>query len=457
MTNQVPPGPQSKFLGLDQLSKFQPDQLMKTFEEYARTYGDVVRIRLGGFQHFLVFHPDHVRQILVDEPETVCKSKFQTRLLSVFHGNSLINSDGEFWKRQRKLVQPAFHTKRIQTYAEKMAEYTARTMQSWQVGATYDIADEMMNLTLSIVCDTLFGVDVKETANRIEEAVTIVENLVMRKAPALLPLPLWVPTRQHRNARRAIRELRSLVMGFIGARRASGEDRGDLLSMLLLAIDDEKEQGGGQMTDIQARDEAISLLIVGHETSASALAWTFYEIAQNPEVEAKLVMELDTVLAGRAPTMQDMRQLKYLDMVIKESLRLHPPSWATIRDAAQDIKLGGYIIPKGSSIDICQHVMHRDPRWFPEPERFLPERFGEGWENNLPKGAYMPFGVGPHNCIGQVFAMMEIHIILALTLQRYHLALVPGQEIVPLLLISQCPRDGVQVTIALRQPSPALA
>ena len=452
MTSHIAPGPQSRFWGLDQLARFRQDQQVKTFETYARTYGDVVRIPFGGGQRFWLFNPDHIRQILVDEPESVCKAQAQKQVFGEFLGNGLVNSDGEFWKRQRKLATPAFHAKRIQAYAEKMMGYTNGMLQSWQAGATYDIAREMMNLTLSIVCDTLFSVNVKATADQIGAAVTVTQNLANRKLATLFPLPMWIPTPQHRMERRAIHELHSLVDGFIQSRRATGEDRGDLLSMLLLAIDEDREHGGGQMTDLQARDEAMTLLIVGHETSANALAWTFYELARNPDVETRVRAELEAVLGGRVPNMQDLRQLKFLDRVIKESLRLHPPAWIITREAAQDIELGDYRIPKGSMIEICTLVLHRDPRWFPEPERFLPERFEEGRENDLPKGAYLPFGAGPRYCIGQMFAMMEIEIILAMVLGQFHLTLVPGQDIVPLPMVALRPRGGVQMTVEPRQP-----
>jgi cytochrome P450 len=451
MTHKLPPGPPVKFFGLNQISKFRQDQIMNTFEECARTYGDVVRISFGGFPQTMVFHPDYVRQLLIDEPETITRSHFQTRLLRVFHGNSLVNSEGDFWKRQRRLAQPAFHNNRLRVYAENMVDDISRFINRWQIGKTYDMSEEMIHLTLGNVSHIFFGADVTATAAQIETTLNTIQEYVMRKAPALLPLPIWIPLPHHRKTQQAIRDLRALVMNFIQARRASGEDSGDLLSMLLMAMDEDNEHGGGQMTDMQARDEAVSMLIVGHQTTANALTWALYEIAEHPEVEAKLLAELNMLLAGRAPSMQETRQLKYLDMVIKESLRLHPPSFAMPRDAVQDIHVGEYVIPKGTGILFSQQVMHRDVRWFPEPDRFLPERFTEGWENKVPKCAYMPFGIGPHHCIGQGFATVEMHVILAMILQRYRLSLVPGQEIVASPLISQRPRDGLFMTVQERE------
>jgi cytochrome P450 len=211
------------------------------------------------------------------------------------------------------------------------------------------------------------------------------------------------------------------------------------------------------MDSFQVRDEAISMLIVGHSTTSALLTWALYELSQHPDVEAEVLVELDAVLAGRAPTIQDMRQLKVLDKVIKETLRLYPPSWAMPRDVVADIELGDYRIPKGTGILFSQHVMHRDPRWFPEPQRFLPERFVDGWEANVPKCAYMPFGHGSHICIGQVFATTEAQLILAMLLQRFRLTLVPGQQVVASPLITQRPRDGLRMRIEQRHPVVASA
>lgn len=454
MSAQHPPGPQSKWFGLDMLGKFRQDEQMQTYERYAAQYGDVVRVALGGRERYIITDPALAHQLLVNETDKVCKSKAQKQVFGAFTGNGLINSDGDFWKRQRKLAQPAFHAKRIAAYVDKMTDYTAQMMAHWQAGSTVDVAHEMMQLTLSIVCDCLFSVNVRAMAERIGDAVTVTQQLANRKLAALLPLPLWFPTSQHAIERRAIHDLHALVMSFIESRRKTGEDRGDLLSMLLLAIDEDKEHGGGQMTDAQARDETVTLLIVGHETSANALAWTFYELARHPDVEAKLNDELHTVLGGRAPSAQNIRQLKYLDMVIKESLRLHPPAWVITREAATEIRLGDYTIPRGSTIEICQHVIHRDPRLFPDPLRFMPERFDEGRESNLPKGAYLPFGTGPRYCIGQMFATMEMQVILAMVLQQVHLTLERPDEIPPLPMVVQRPRGGVPMRVTLPHPHP---
>lgn len=451
--HKTPPGPPNLLFGLNQVAMFQPSRIMQTFEACAATYGDVVRINLAGMQQTMVFHPDHVRQILIEQPEKIARSKLQQRLLGLFHGNSLNNSDGVFWQRQRKLMQPAFHTRRIQGYVDTMALETSRMVDGWREGATYNVSDEIRALTLRIAEETMFGTNTVDAVHRIEWAISTMDHFTMRKAPAMLPLPIWVPIPYHRQAQRAVMELRTLVMDAIETRRASGEDRGDLLSMLLLALD---EDNGGQMTALQARDEVISLMIVGHTTTSSALTWVLAEIAQHPDVEAKIVAELDEVLGGRAPTMGDIKGLKYLDMVIRETLRMHPPSWAMPRDVVEDIELDGYLIPKGTGLLFSEQVMHHDARWFPEPQRFLPERFAEGWEKKIPKCAYMPFGMGAHNCIGQIFASVEMHVVLAVMMQRYRMALPPGHVVVTEALIDQRPRGGLPMTIERRQPALAV-
>jgi cytochrome P450 len=263
---------------------------------------------------------------------------------------------------------------------------------------------------------------------------------------AILPLPLWVPTRKHQIERHAIRELHRLIGNMIRTRRNTGEDRGDLLSMILLSSDE-----NGQMSEIQARDEAISLFIAGYETTANALAWTFYALSQNPDVEARLATEIKIVLEGRTPIVEDLRNLKYTEMVIRESMRLHPPLWILLREVIEDIQVGEYTLPKGNFVEFCPHVTHRDPRWFPKPEQFIPERFEEGWEKRIPKGAYFPFGMGPRFCIGQSFAMMEAQILLAMIIQRWQLTLVPGQKVVPQPMIAQRPWHGLHMMLTKRE------
>jgi cytochrome P450 len=447
--NTLPPQPTTRFFGLNLAHKLQQANQINFISELAEL-GDIVYLKILHAQFYLILHPDHVHQIMVEEAHKVNKAFIQKKVIGEFSGNGLLNSDGDFWKRQRKLTQPAFHAKRVAGYADLMINQTARMLDSWQFGAEYDIAREMMKLTLGIVSEALFGAHLEGRAEQIGDKVTITQDMSNRKMAALMPVPNWVPTRRHLTEQQAIKDLHRLIMDIVQSRRASNEDRGDLLSMLLMAQD----ESGGQMDDAQVRDEAITLFIAGYETTANALAWTFHLLAQNPDVEARLREEIDSVLGDRPPRMNDLRNLPYTDKVLKESMRLYPPIWAFLRDVVEDIQVGGYTIPKGSMIQFNPHATQRDARWFPDPLKFDPERFSEGWEKRIPKGAYFPFGMGPRICIGQYFAIMEAQIILAMIIQRCQLRIVPGQTIVPQPLIAQRPRDGLKMVINARVQVP---
>jgi len=297
---------------------------------------------------------------------------------------------------------------------------------------------------MKIVAKTLFDADVNE-ADNIGAAITIGIETVAKRITQPLYLPDWVPTRANRQRLQAGHVLEETIMDIIETRRKSGEDKGDLLSMLLMAVD---EDDGGTMTNKQVRDEAMTLFIAGHETTANALSWTLFLLAQHPEVEAKLVDELGAVLAGHAPTMRDLPLLRYNEMVIRESMRLYPPAWITTRVAIEDIGIGGYTISKGSLILMSPYVMHHDSRYFEQPEAFMPERFEQGWEERIPKYAYFPFGGGPRICIGNSFAMMEAQLLLATIVQRFHVSLVEGQTVVPEPLITLRPRGGIKMRLA---------
>ena len=359
--------------------------------------------------------------------------------------------DGDFCRRQRKLAQPAFHTKRVQAYAQVMVDYTARLLDQWQPGQVRDINRDMMRLTLGIVAKTLFNADIDKDANRIGEALTVIlEVTTARVQSPIQVIPEWIPTPGNRKRKAAVEELDRIVMGIIDERRAASDDQGDLLSMLMLARDDE----GGGMTDRQLRDEAVTIVLAGHETTANALAWTWYLLAQHPEVEARLHAELDRVLGDRLPTTDDLRQLAYTEMVVKESMRLYPPIPTIARLAMENLVIGDYPVRKGLIISLSPNVIHHDPRWYPEPDAFRPERFTKENEKLLPKCAYLPFSTGPRICIGNSFAMMEAVLILATMAQRYRLAILPGQTITPHAALTLRPTPNIQMT-PVRRPAMA--
>lgn len=443
-----PPGPKGAFPGglLKEMQNRRLDFLLET----ARTYGDLAHFQIGPRHVYMLNHPSYIHYALVEAPEKFHKSPNLKRTTRKSIGQGLLTSEGDLHKQQRRLVQPAFHHKRIAAYGDVMVDYTCRMLDTWQPGEQRDIAHEMTNLTMRIVAKTLFDADVSDEADALGRAITIGIETVGQRITQPVYLPDWIPTPHNLERRRAAQLLETTIVDIISERRKSGEDKGDLLSMLLLAVDEEDDEG---MTDQQVRDEGMTLFIAGHETTANALAWTLSLLARHPEVEAKLMRELDKALEGRLPAMQDLPKLRYTDRVIKESMRLYPPAWIISREVMENITIGGYDIAKGSIVVMSQYVMHRDPRYFDHPEHFQPERFTDGWEERVPHYAYFPFGGGPCICIGNSFAMMEATLVLATTMQRYHLALARGQQIEPEPLVTLRPQPGICMELEAREPA----
>lgn len=416
----------------------------------ARTYGDVVRVPFGP-QHFtLVAHPDQIEEVLVAKGRGFPKEDIEQlrgSLDYLLFGTGLLTSNGDFWLRQRRLAQPAFHRQRIAAYAGAMVAHTEGLTARWRPGQSLALHDELMALTLKIVAETLFGVDADADAEVVGQALTAVMDISADTLGQPFQLPVLVPTPANLRFRKAVADLERIIGRVIAERRAKGEDRGDLLSMLLQARD---EDGSG-MSDRQVRDEAITLFLAGHETTALALSWTFYLLGQHPAVEARLAAELAQALGDRAPTMDDLPRLPYTGLVLKESMRLFPPAWTlSMRQASEETTVGGFRIPKGELVMLSQWVTHRDPRHFAEPERFLPERWADGLEARLPRFAYFPFGGGRRLCIGQSFAVMEATLILAAMLRRFRFELAPGWVATPQPSITLRPKEGVRVTVRAR-------
>jgi cytochrome P450 len=413
-----------------------------------RDYGDFARFRVGPYYAYLVAHPDDIHEILVTQAAKFYKSKVTKTTFNRFLGDGLLTSDGEFWKRQRRLEQPAFHVKRVTAYADTMVELTERQLERWGDGQQLDIDHEMMSLTLNIIARTMFDADVSGAANAVDEAMGAIQEIISQQNRSIVPpLPIWIPTPRNRREHDAVETLDSILNPIIAERRISRADKGDLLSMILLAQDED----GSSMTDKQVRDECMTLFLAGHETTANVLNWTWYLLAQNPEAEAKLHAELDAVLGGRNPTLADFPQLKYTEMVIKEAMRLYPPAWSTVREPIEDVTIRGYTIPKGTTVIVPFYLLHHDERWFPEPERFIPERFSPENEKQIPRYAYIPFGGGPRVCIGNQFAQMEARLLLATIAQRYQLALAPGQQVEKEPLITLRPKNGLRMTVKQRE------
>ncbi len=413
----------------------------------AREYGDLPFFRLGSYSVYLLNHPDLVREVLVTQQSNFIKSRALQRA-RILLGEGLLTSEGDFHRRQRRLVQPAFHRERLAAYADVMTDCAVRVRDRWTDGSTVNVADEMMRLTLAVVGKTLFSADVESEAPEIGDALTTVLKmfrlLMMPFSEYLEKLPL--PSM--RRFEKARDRLDSTIYGLIQERRRSGRDMGDLLSMLLLAQDEEGDGGG--MTDQQVRDEALTLFLAGHETTANALTWTWYLLSQNPECERRLHQELDAVLGGRAATGADFAALRYTEMVLSEAMRLYPPAWAIGRMAKEAFELRGVQIAAGSICIASPYVAQRDPRWFPDPERFDPERWTAEAREARPKFSYFPFGGGARVCIGERFAWMEGVLLLATLAQKWRLRLSPAQKVDVLPLITLRTKYGMRMTIEKR-------
>ena len=440
-----PQGPRGHAL-LGSLRDLNRDQL-GFYARCARQYGDVVPVRLGPSRGLLIYHPDAIEEVLVTRNRDFIKSR-GIRLLRAFLGDGLFTAEGDLWLRQRRLMQPAFHRQRVAAYGEVMATYAARRAAGWHEGAVLDIHEEMMDVTRAIVAKTLFGADVSEEARVIGDASEVVMEYFGKRFGSLLAqlLPLWLPTPENLRLQRAIRHLDAVVYRMIADRRRNPEDRGDLLSILLQAQD---ADDGSRMTDRQVRDEVMTLFLAGHETTAVALSWAFYLLAQHPEADARLADEL-RALAGGPPAVADLPALRYAEMVVTESMRLYPPAYGIGREAARATEVAGQPLPAGSIVIMPTWVVHRDGRWFDEPETFRPERWAETAARRLPRFAYLPFGGGPRQCIGNTFATMEATLILAAIAQRFRLALMPGQRVTPTPYVTLRPEPGIRMRLERR-------
>ena len=441
----LPPGPRGR-LPTGNLLDYTRDHL-GFLTRCAREYGDVVGLRFVNVPVYLLNHPDYVEYVLVRNNRNFIKSRGERKSLG-FLGNGLLTSEDSFWRRQRRLAQPAFHRERISAYGEVMVECTGGMISGWQDGETRDVHRDMMRLTLEIVASTLFGVPLGSA--EFEEVGDVLATISQRftgRGGVFFQVPEKVPTPGNLRFRRAVRMLDALIYRIIQDRRARGEDVGDLLSMLLAVRDEETGEG---MTDLQLRDETMTVFLAGHETTANALSWTWLLLSGHPEVESRLQEELREVLAGRPPTVDDLPRLRYTDMVVKESMRLYPPAWAFGREALADCEIGGYHVPAGTQLIMSQWVMHRDPRYYEEPSKFRPERWGGDSTEGLPKYAYFPFGGGPRLCIGQSFAKMEAVLLLATIAQQFRLRSTPGEQIVPQPSITLRPKNGMRMVLEKR-------
>jgi len=407
---EVEVGPRGSWL-TGVLNEFAADPLAFVTHS-ARRYGDVVKLPFGPIEQTLVSDPELIEEILVKRHSSFIKDEV-TRHLSTALGDGLLVSEGKKWRAARKRVAPKLRKKQIAAYADAMVSHTEALVGGFVEGELRDIRDDMMLLTLDIVAETLFGGEVGQDAHKVGEVMeSLMEMFVSHERSVLRFVPDWIPTPGRVKARKGLEELDELLFRIIDARRA-GEPGDDLLWLLIEATDDD----GQTMDDVQLRDESLTLFLAGHETTALALSYAIMQVAEHACVERRLVAELDEVLEGRRPEVGDFRRLPFTEAVVKEAMRLYPPAWAVGREAIEDVEVGGLVIPKGQQVMMSQWVVHRDPRWWPEPESFKPERWLEDAPQR-PRFAYFPFGGGPRVCVGNHFAMMEMVLVLATIYQR---------------------------------------
>ncbi len=441
-------GPRGHFL-LGSMSDFQRDPL-NFFQMLADEYGDVARFHLGPYRALLISHPDHIQQVLVKDAKKYHKSQVIKLAMGKFISNGLVSSDGTFWQKQRQLIQPAFHYNRIQSYATHMVSAAERLMSEWGSSQEVEIEEAMMKVALNIVNKTLFDANVTDaSAHQVHEAMRIFQDIVGNEVKSPSMLPGWIPTAHSRSRLKALGMLDDIILNIINERRRSGEDRGDLLSMLLLS----RYEDGSPMPDQQVRDEALTLFVAGHETTGTALTWTLYLLSQHPEIEHRLHNELDTVLGNHSPTLEDLSRLPFTEMVIKESMRLYPPAWMTSRMATEDTTIGDYAVKKGTMVFVSPYVTHHDPRWWDSPDEFNPERFAADWEDTVPRYAYFPFGGGPRVCIGNTFAMMEARLVMATLIRAFQFELVPNHPIEFSPLATLRSKHGLKMIVTARTDS----
>lgn len=425
---------------------------IRTFLDAADRYGDIVHLKAGPYHGYLLSDPAAVKHVLQDNARNYHKSPLYDRLRDSL-GEGLLTSEDAFWLRQRRLAQPAFHRQRVAAMADTMVACTEQTLERWEraasTGETIDVVTEMMSLTQAIIVRTMFSMDLGATADIVNRTWPIINQRIgeMFWSTALerqLPLPANL------RFRRALRELETVVYQIIAERRRSRRDVPDLLSMFLSARDEDTGEG---MSDRQLRDEVMTMLLAGHETTSLALSWTYYLLSQHPRMERLIADEVDRVIGGGRPTYAHVEDLAWTRRTLEESLRLYPPAWGFSRLALGDDEIGGFAIPKGSIAFVIPFVIHRRPRLWPDPERFDPERFAPEQEAARPRFSYIPFGGGPRGCIGNQFAMLEAQLIVATIAQRFRIEVVPNQRIQAEALITLRPKPGIRATLTRRTPA----
>ncbi len=439
--NHTPPGPAGlPLLGITAQVRKDP---LGFFAHVAAEYEGLAMLPVGLDKVYLLNSPATLEHVFVANWRNYRKSDFYDKLRPLF-GKGIVTSEGDYWRRQRQLMNPAFHSESLQRIGQIMRAATERKIAAWRgrpAGEAFNMSTEMTELSLAIVTEALFGSDVEGRTDAVAEAVDTMLEVCERRVwavPDFHDKPLSPLYWRHRRARAT---LDRIVFDIIERRLKSGEAGNDLLGMLLGARDPDT---GGAMTSTQLRDETTTLLVTGHESTANAAVWVFYTLAQHPEIEAKVRDEIADVCGGDTPSDEELRQLTYQRMVIEEVMRLYPPAWTVSRTAIEDDVIDGYAVPAGTNIMVSPYVIHRNPRYWPDPERLDPLRFSPEQQETRPKFAYIPFGGGPRNCIGSNFAMMELQIVITMLLQAFQTKLAPQPPIEREAIISIRPKNGIE-------------
>jgi cytochrome P450 len=451
-----PPGP--RYLTPLQLPRALREWPLEFLGDLSRQYGDIVMTRVGPFRSYMLVHPDHIKHVLQDNNHNYWKGILVGRA-KVLIGEGLFTSEGDFWRRQRRLAQPSFHRQRIAGFARTMTDCTASMLAEWDAraksGAPFDVSAEMSRVTLRVVGKALFGIDLQEDAAEVGRALLAVLEFVNQRAFDFFPAPFFLPTPRNLSFRRDRRALDRVMYRIIESRRTDGADAradaGDLLSMLMSARDEESDE---TMSDRQLRDEVITFVLAGHETTALALTWTWQLLAENPEVEAGLRAEIESVLGDRIPTLEDLPRLARIRRVVEETLRLYPPLPIFARQSLGEDVIGGYRIRARSIVTIVPYLTHRHPAIWQDAERFDPDRFVPERVAERPRFAYLPFSGGPRLCIGNEFALIEATLIVAMTLQRYRVRPLADRRPEHEVRLTLRPRDGLLVRLEVRGARP---
>ncbi len=441
-----PPGLQRNLLWFA-LNKFRPGNPILLFQHLAAEYGDIAHYKIGHHHILFLNHPEYIREVLVVQNDNFVKER-TVRRSKMLLGGGMITSEGAEHRRQRQVAQPAFHRQRIPEYASAIVDETLRMREAWQAGERRDIALDMMHLTLNIVARTFFATNLQDEAFELAAAINRIMGLY--NFLIILPAAEWLVHLRPPGLRafvKARHRIDAVVYRMIEAHRRQKSDNGSLLDLMLAAAPEHTRE-----SEQALRDQVITIFLAGYETVANALSWTWYLLSQNPECRRRMHQEIDTLLQGRPPRYQDIPRLKYVEMVLAESMRLYPPAWAMGRYALQHFRLGEYFLPARTTVLMSQFVTHRDPRYFPDPLRFDPERFTPQGKSARQKFTYFPFGAGPRQCIGESFAWMEGVLVLATLAQRWKLSLPPGHKVEPQPLITLRPKYGMQMRVEQRGP-----